>query len=206
MVKIKTYRENQVIKGNPLEVIKEQIPQIDLGLPFPFYGGAIGYIGYDLIHNYHQIGELLDDEIDMPDLHLMIYQDVLIFDHQKQSLTIIALDLSESRDDQKLKEAIDDLKKQLQVGEAELTNTNLTLKFKPVMDQERFMRLVQIGKDYIDEGKALQIVLSQRMQAKFSDNPFYLYRRLRVLNRSPYRSEEHTSELQSRGHLVCRLL
>src|SRR5207253_3622006 len=23
---------------------------------------------------------------------------------------------------------------------------------------------------------------------------------------SPYRSEEHTSELQSRGHLVCRLL
>src|SRR5690625_192722 len=172
----------------------------------------------------------------MPDLHLMIYQDVLIFDHQKQSLTIIALDLSESRDDQKLKDAIDDLKKQLQVGEAEITDTNLTLKFKPGMDQERFMRLVQKAKDYIDEGKALQIVLSQRMQAKFSDNPFYLYRRLRVLNRSPYmyyidfseyqlvgaspesllkvkgrqivtnpiRSEEHTSELQSRGHLVCR--
>ena len=199
MVTIKTYGENQVIKGNPLEVIKEQIPQIDLGLPFPFYGGAIGYIGYDLIHHYHQIGELLDDEIDMPDLHLMIYQDVLIFDHQKQSLTIIALDLSGSRDDQQLKEAIDDLKKQLQVGEAEITDTNLTLKFKPGMDQERFMRLVQKAKDYIDEGKALQIVLSQRMQASFSDNPFYLYRRLRVLNRSPYMYYIDFSEYQLVG-------
>src|SRR3989442_9842539 len=28
----------------------------------------------------------------------------------------------------------------------------------------------------------------------------------RVLRRSPARSEEHTSELQSRPHLVCRLL
>src|SRR5690554_519172 len=27
-----------------------------------------------------------------------------------------------------------------------------------------------------------------------------------VLNRAPHRSEEHTSELQSRPHLVCRLL
>src|SRR5690625_6384214 len=28
----------------------------------------------------------------------------------------------------------------------------------------------------------------------------------RLLKASPLRSEEHTSELQSRGHLVCRLL
>lgn len=199
MVTIKKNRENEVIKGNPLEVIKEQIPQIDLGLPFPFYGGAIGYIGYDLIHHYHQIGELLDDEIDMPDLHLMIYQDVLIFDHQKQSLTIIALDLSGSRDDQKLQKAIDDFKKQLQVSQAEITDANLTLKFKPGMEQQRFMSLVQKAKDYIDEGKALQVVLSQRMQAKFSDNPFYLYRRLRVLNRSPYMYYIDFSEYQLVG-------
>src|SRR5690625_6148965 len=29
---------------------------------------------------------------------------------------------------------------------------------------------------------------------------------MEIANSSMYRSEEHTSELQSRGHLVCRLL
>src|SRR5687768_17854589 len=36
--------------------------------------------------------------------------------------------------------------------------------------------------------------------------PAFLERRLHRLRRRPPRSEEHTSELQSRLHLVCRLL
>src|SRR5256884_5224355 len=54
--------------------------------------------------------------------------------------------------------------------------------------------------------------LSQRLQAPLAGTPFELYRRLRQRNPAPFaayldfRSEEHTSELQSRLHLVCRLL
>src|SRR5690625_6032554 len=47
----------------------------------------------------------------------------------------------------------------------------------------------------------------------FSFDSFYFVTYLRIPYRKPryifckgYRSEEHTSELQSRGHLVCRLL
>src|SRR5690625_6599578 len=33
-----------------------------------------------------------------------------------------------------------------------------------------------------------------------------IYRDTKIMISNPVRSEEHTSELQSRGHLVCRLL
>src|SRR5690625_4612811 len=39
-----------------------------------------------------------------------------------------------------------------------------------------------------------------------SDGRFCSYWRATVTSLHPARSEEHTSELQSRGHLVCRLL
>lgn len=183
---LKNGTDIEKVEGSPLEIVKQQVPQIDLGLPFPLYGGAIGYIGYDLVRNYQSIGTLLDDEIGMPDLHFMIYQDVLIFDHQKQTLTIIALDLSGERAEPELNAAIDQIKQQLKQSQVELTDQELTLQFKPSIDQPTFIKLVEEAKHYIDQGEALQIVLSQRMKAEFNDDPFELYRRLRVMNPSPY--------------------
>lgn len=183
---LKDDAEVKEIEGNPLEVVKQQVPQIDLGLPFPFYGGAIGYIGYDLVRNYQSIGSLLDDEIEMPDLHFMIYQDLLIFDHQKQTLTIIAIDLSESRIELELVGAIERIKQQIKQAQVELTDQELTLDFKPSIDQPTFIRLVEEAQRYIDQGEALQVVLSQRMKSAFNGDPFQLYRRLRVMNPSPY--------------------
>lgn len=183
---LKDDAEVKEIEDNPLEVVKQQVPQIDLGLPFPFYGGAIGYIGYDLVRNYQSIGSLLDDEIEMPDLHFMIYQDLLIFDHQKQTLTIIAIDLSGSRIELELVGAIERIKQQIKQSQVELTDQELILDFKPSIDQPTFIRLVEEAQRYIDQGEALQVVLSQRMKSAFNGDPFQLYRRLRVMNPSPY--------------------
>ncbi len=183
---LKNGTEIEEIEGSPLEIVKQQVPQIDLGLPFPLYGGAIGYIGYDLVRNYQSIGTLLDDEIGMPDLHFMIYQDVLIFDHKKQMLTIIALDLSGERTESELNVTIDQIKQQLKQSDVELTDQQLSLQFKPSIDQPTFIKLVEAAKRYIDQDEALQIVLSQRMKAEFDNDPFELYRRLRVMNPSPY--------------------
>ena len=183
---LKNGTDIEKVEGSPLEIVKQQVPQIDLGLPFPLYGGAIGYIGYDLVRNYQSIGTLLDDEIGMPDLHFMIYQDVLIFDHQKQTLTIIALNLSGERAEPELNAAIDQIKQQLKQSDVEMTDPELTLQFKPSIDQPTFIKLVEEAKKYIDQDEALQIVLSQRMKAEFNNDPFELYRRLRVMNPSPY--------------------
>lgn len=176
----------EMVADHPLEVVKRHIPQQQLDIPFAFYGGAIGYIGYDTIRQYEDIGPVLDDEIDMPELHLLFYQNVIVFDHKKQSVTIIATNLSGNRTDADLTKDINQLEKQMKTDIAEIIDDNFTLQFKASIDQEQFVEMVETAKQHITDGDVFQVVLSQRMKAKFTVDPFTFYRRLRLTNPSPY--------------------
>ncbi|GAA0306325.1 anthranilate synthase component 1 [Gracilibacillus halotolerans] len=174
------------VREKPLEVLKQHIPNEELDLPFAFYSGAIGYIGYDAIRQYEEIGELLDDEIDMPDVHMMIYQNVLVFDHKKQTLTIITANLDGSRNNQQLEEDLQTLKDQVLGTEEALNENTLAVQFKPAIECKTFLEMVETAKQHIKDGDIFQVVLSQRMKANFDADPFTFYRKLRVANPSPY--------------------
>ncbi|MGM0522868.1 MAG: anthranilate synthase component I [Bacillota bacterium] len=170
----------------PIEVVKQEIPRIDLGLPYLFYGGAIGYIGYDVIRGYEDIGEVLEDELDMPDVHLLFYQEVIIFDHKNQTVTLIAVDLTEDRDEALLVEALDQLETEIRQAHDVKKEPELQITFKPTLAKQAFMDKVTQAKQHIIDGDIFQIVLSQRLVAEYSDDPFELYRKLRISNPSPY--------------------
>ncbi len=53
-------------------------------------------------------------------------------------------------------------------------------------DREYFVKLVERGKDYIEEGEVYQIVLSREYRIRSDLSPFEAYIRLRKLNPSPY--------------------
>ena len=53
-----------------------------------FQGGAIGFVGYDLISLYEPIGHIPKDTIGTPDMHFFIYESYLVFDHKKEILSI----------------------------------------------------------------------------------------------------------------------
>jgi anthranilate synthase component 1 len=52
--------------------------------------------------------------------------------------------------------------------------------------QDGYEQAVQRARQYITDGDAMQVVLSQRLTAPFTDKPLDLYRALRCLNPSPY--------------------
>ena len=58
--------------------------------------------------------------------------------------------------------------------------------FKSGFTREGFKKGVERIKDYILEGDAMQVVLSQRMSIPFAAPPLNLYRALRCTNPSPY--------------------
>ena len=167
----------------PLNVVKAHIPQVSLDLPFPFYGGAVGYVGYDAVREYEEIGERLKDEINMPDIHLMFYQELVVFDHKKQEVTIVALAIEGI---EHLDQQIRILEEMIQQPAEELMSELTPLEFSTSHDRESFMKLVKKAKEHIVEGDIFQVVLSQRMKATFEVDPFTFYRKLRVANPSPY--------------------
>lgn len=185
-VTIKQADKEIVLHDKVLEVLKAHIPTVDLNLPFLFYGGAVGYIGYDVIRHYEQIGERLTDEINMPDVHLMMYQDVIIFDHKKETVTLVATDLAGNRDEAALRRALDELETQIMTYTADDEEALTKVSFTPEIDEATFINYVERAKQHIIDGDIFQVVLSQRMKAEFDTSPFQFYRKLRRNNPSPY--------------------
>ncbi|CAM4096866.1 anthranilate synthase component I [Lederbergia lenta] len=172
--------------GLPLNILRTALPELTLDLPFPFYGGAVGYVGYDAIRQYKEIGVELEDEIDMPDVHFMIYQDVVVFDHLAQSIYLLAIDLEGNRSEEELDERLEELQKQISRKETDESLIDCSIDFQPQMQKEEFVRRIEMAQEYVKNGEILQVVLSQRMIGKVETDPFHFYRVLRNSNPSPY--------------------
>src|SRR5699024_4735888 len=65
--------QTETYSQGTLAYLRTAFPKIDVPLPFPFYGGAVGYIGYDSVRAFMDIGKPLPDDLQMPDIHLMVY-------------------------------------------------------------------------------------------------------------------------------------
>src|SRR5690625_2120524 len=170
---------------NALTYLQEHFPKLDLDLPLPFTGGAIGYIGYDAIRQFEEIGAPLPDDLTMPDMHFMVYKNLIIYEHYNQTVSLVSINLDDS-DEECLTNRLDTLKAVLHREVDQSTAEVSELQFKSELTDDDFKKRVQLAKDYIDQGDALQIVLSKRMKSKISGNPLSYYRKLRMANPSPY--------------------
>ncbi|GIN88294.1 anthranilate synthase component I [Heyndrickxia sporothermodurans] len=188
---IRNVQSETVVKetGKPLELLKKYMPKVDpFQLDFPFFGGAIGFIGYDAIRQYEYIGDSLEDNLQLPDLHFMFYQEVIIFDHQLQCIYIVSLNLDGNRTIEELGDMVEKIKDSIvNVEQPEAVEiVSSTVAFLPLMSKEEFMNQVKAAQEYIQKGDVFQVVLSQRMKGSIQCNPFYFYRKLRNANPSPY--------------------
>lgn len=177
--------EEKKYKKDPLQYLKENLPKIDIDLPLPFTGGGIGYVGYDAIRQYEDIGPHLPDELNMPDVHFMIYKNLLIYKHSNESVSLVTINVDDEQEsvlDQRLDLLETALKNDMDTTETEMTNVD----FQSDMSEESFKEKVKAAKQYIDNGEASQIVISKRMKTKIDGDPFSYYRKLRIANPSPY--------------------
>lgn len=172
--------------GLPLQILDQVLPKIEANLPFPFYGGAVGYVGYDAIRPYADIGTIPEDEIGMPDIHFLLCEDVIIFDHLAQSIYILAIDLDGSRSEEQLENRAAEIEGQIFQGQVDESLPDCEIDFKPHLEKKEFMTRIQKAKDYVDAGEVEQVVLSQRMSGEVKSDPFHFYRVLRNSNPSPY--------------------
>src|SRR4051794_1177940 len=65
-----------------------RLPPLD-DLP-PFAGGAVGFFGYDLVRTVESLGPPNPDPIGLPDMALMVSDLLVVFDHMRHELTLMA--------------------------------------------------------------------------------------------------------------------
>ena len=195
---VRVEKNGQIIEKNdvddPLAWIEDyqntfKVPKLE-NLP-DFNGGLVGYFGYEIIRYIEPKLENIDktDELNVPDILLMVSNDLLVVDNLSSKVYIIThIDPTEnSYDDAILKlDAIDkDIKKLFEHKTSAPENIKPT-DFVSNFGKKNFLKAVKDVQKYIIAGDVMQVVPSQRLSCSFKAKPIELYRQLRILNPSPY--------------------
>ena len=186
---IKKGHDTDYVSEKPLEVLKKLLskPNTKSDPLFPFVGGAVGYVGYDSIRQYENIGEVPYDELKTPDVHFLFFEVIVVFDHLEQKVYLVASPQINGSSLEDLQGQINKLRREIKNGTSNEEAEEVSLSsFQAAIPKQEFIDNVQRAKTYIEEGDIFQVVLSQRLKAQIQGEPFSLYRKLRIKNPSPY--------------------
>ncbi len=154
-----------------------------------FWAGMVGYASYDLIRVYETLPDNNPDELGIPDLLFIEPEALVIFDHLRRRIFIVApAEVGNAADEARARERVESLYSKLRgplpgvPGDRAGRHTE----FIPNVTQEAYMAAVARAVAYIHDGDIFQVVPSQRLSAELGVHPFALYRALRVINPSPY--------------------
>ncbi|MBI3853438.1 MAG: anthranilate synthase component I [Verrucomicrobia bacterium] len=190
--------EGQTVRDG-LEVVERTLKKfrpVDVpGLP-RFTGGAVGFIGYEFIHDVEPIvPRPPNDELQTPTMVFLVADQLLIFDRVAQTITILVnavLDDSTSAADA-YENAVGEIERLVSLLEQPIEHHPVTLPaevpsvpFKSNTPKDKFLANVQASKKFITAGDIIQVVGSQRFSVETKASPVDVYRAARSVNPSPY--------------------
>lgn len=185
--------EEKTVK-HPGEVIRKiladnKTPVME-GMP-SFTGGLVGYFSYDYIkYSEPKLKLNSDKDQDFRDMDMMLFDQVIVFDHFKQKIYLIAgVKVSENIDDEyaDASNRINSMHNLIKYGDKKrFQPLHLFSEITPKFSKEEYCAMVTKAKEYIHEGDIFQVVLSNPLTADVEGNLFDTYRVLRASNPSPY--------------------
>ncbi|MFZ3496952.1 anthranilate synthase component I [Streptomyces sp. 5.8] len=187
--------------GDPLEALRQTVEALhtprDLasGMP-PFTGGMVGYLGYDIVRRLERIGEHTEDDLQLPELTMLLTSDLAVLDHWDGTVQLIANAINHNDLAAGVDEAYADAVSRLDAMEADLArpapyapmplpDSGLP-EYSALWGGEKYQAAVEDVKERIRAGEAFQVVPSQRFETPCSASALDVYRVLRATNPSPY--------------------
>jgi len=187
-----------------------QHPPVEVpGLP-RFTGGAVGYLGYDIVRTIESLPDPPDDDRQLPDALLMVTDTLLVLDNLFNRATVIAtVEVPVPSGAQELRQLYDEAQARIECWLDRLatptTSVPLVIDPPPALPtasgpygDDRFQNDVRQIKEYIAAGDTFQTVLSRRLDLPAPD-PFLTYRYLRALNPAPYLYYLHCDDIHIIG-------
>ncbi len=192
--------------GDPVTVLRETVAALagpgwdPAGDMPPLTGGLVGYLGYDLVRRFERLPELTEDELDVPELGMMLATDLVVLDHYEGSAILVANAVLPPLDDPDRAGRVEAAYHHA-VGRLDAMTSALSRPIPPMVStvgrpgvgevvsrtpEGGYPQAVEAAKEAIRAGECFQIVLSQRFERPTDADPLDVYRVLRTTNPSPY--------------------
>src|SRR5512147_2249521 len=192
--KVKKWQTDAPLKALE-ELLKDYRPVPVAGVP-PFFGGALGYVSYDAVEQFHGIVNHKKDPLGMPEIFFLFVQTLIAFDNLKHTIKVIDnVQLAQKTDlraaynssVRRIRSVISTLQKKPRgIEPRDVSPNRANRKFRSNLSKAQFASAVVKGKEYIKAGDIIQVVLCQRLETETRTDPFEIYRALRFINPSPY--------------------
>jgi len=196
---IENGKKTRFTSESPLKSLEDLLkgcrPVTVPGVP-PFFGGALGYVAYNAVEQFHEIADGKEDPLAMPEIFFIFVQSVVAFDNLKHTIKVIdnvrvdrrkSLRRAYDQAKQRIQKVISSLQKKPRgIEPRDLSQEQGNRKFRSNLTREEFGNAVIRAKDYIKAGDIIQVVLCQRLETETASDPFEIYRALRFINPSPY--------------------
>ena len=162
----------------------------------PLTGGLVGYLGYEIVRRLEKIKSSTVDDLNIPEITMLLTSDLAVFDHLENEITLIANAINWDGSADRVDDAY-----QAALNRLEIMSKNLAtlpaVNFSKIPDRAvpnyqrgtsdaEYVNKVGLIKEEIKAGEAFQVVLSQRFEMPTSADAFDIYRVLREQNPSPY--------------------
>ena len=165
-------------RGAARELLGRLAPQ-EAGVS-PFLG-AYGAAAYEFAGRFERLPILPRASDPMPDLHLVVPEVLVVFDHFSHELDIYALTPENGAS---VVRRVRDVLADARIAPLERGHEPLIRAYVP--GAVPYQAAVDQAKAAIDAGEAFQVVLAQRWEAPLTTLAFDAYRALRAVNPSPY--------------------
>jgi anthranilate synthase component 1 len=195
------HREKIKAEKDPLEIVSAELkkykPVIIPGLP-RFFGGFVGYIGYDTVRYFEKLPDHDHRGLNLPDIFLMLTDTLIVFDNLTHKIKVISnahIEKSPKKAYEQAQAKIDTIVRKLKskkvttrkkTGTTESRAVSVKETFSSNFSKKDFMDAVEKTKKYIVAGDVIQTVISQNFERETDIPPINAYRALRVINPSPY--------------------
>jgi len=162
------------------------------GLP-RFFGGAVGYLGYEMVRHFEHLPTQKPAPIDAYDAYFLITDTLIIFDNVSQKIKVVSnahlggtvsAEEAYAEAQARIEGIIGKLRGPLPPASTPKAVSPSELRSN--ISREEYEAAVEKAKEYVRAGDIIQVVPSQRFSGTLSADPFDIYRVLRTLNPSPY--------------------
>ncbi|MBD1383193.1 anthranilate synthase component I family protein [Metabacillus arenae] len=187
-------------EGDPFDLFEEWIAPYrslrDEAMP-DFQGGVLGFIGYDSVRYFEKLPNISADDLLLPDLYFLLFNEVAVYDQLEGLLWLITH--SDQPEDEQANQTLQEMKK-LWTTEPSVVeyipDASYSSDRKLAFTEQTFMDAVEQVKEYIAQGDVFQVNLSIRQEKQTSLHPMKVYETLRRINPSPYMGYLHFPEFQ----------
>lgn len=179
--------------ADPFQLLQQQLhPGKNVMGELPFYGGALGYFGYDLGRRLEQLPQIARQDVQLPDMSVGIYPWAIVQDHERKEAWLVQnqaispaynfLEIQSICAKQSENAMFHDLKQNLKRhGKSFKIN-----EFKSNLKVGEYHQALEKIQDYIRAGDCYQVNFAQRFSAQYSGDAFIAYRVLRDALPSPF--------------------